>query len=157
MTVQTIVLLDHGDPAMAESIRRTLHAAYRVEASIMGVTDFPPLARSAGDVATAPSAFYGCWLDGELAGVVEVEPGPGDATTIASLAVTPERFGLGIGTRLVRHALGLGARRVRASTGRDNAPALALYRKVGFVAAGSDVTPEGIHVVHLEHPGAPSA
>jgi ribosomal protein S18 acetylase RimI-like enzyme len=52
---------------------------------------------------------------------------------IARLFVAPTAFRRGIGTALVRHALEqAGDRRVRVGTAARNAPALALYERLGF-------------------------
>ncbi|GAB2944842.1 hypothetical protein GCM10027048_07220 [Hymenobacter coalescens] len=58
---------------------------------------------------------------------------------LAKMAVTPRAQGLGIGWRLgqaaIDHARQIGAREIELLSNRRLAPALALYRKLGFVEA----------------------
>lgn len=63
-----------------------------------------------------------------------------DEAEILTLAVAPECRRRGLGDALVEtaalHAAALGARRMFLEVGEGNAPALALYRGLGFAAAG---------------------
>jgi ribosomal protein S18 acetylase RimI-like enzyme len=72
-------------------------------------------------------------LIGSLVGE-EREPGTGH---IAVLAVHPDKQRQGLGESMLRWALAEfqsnGARRATLTTNTDNAPAIALYRKLGFV------------------------
>ncbi|MCB9898381.1 MAG: GNAT family N-acetyltransferase [Planctomycetes bacterium] len=65
----------------------------------------------------------------------------GDAW-ILSLAVDAPARGRGVGARLLAHALGLfasdGVRRALLTVAPDNAAALALYERAGFVVAARD-------------------
>ena len=59
---------------------------------------------------------------------------------ILSVAVAPARRGKGLARSLLNHHLrrlaGLGTRAVFLEVGRDNAPALSLYRRAGFKEVG---------------------
>lgn len=63
-----------------------------------------------------------------------------DEAEILSIAVAPDWRGCGIAGRLLGHALdraaGLGARRIFLEVEAENQPALALYRRAGFVEVG---------------------
>lgn len=150
----TLCRLDHRDERAARSIHRLLRSAYAVEAALIGAARFPPLERSVNDIRTSACEFIGCEVDGELAGVLELQRDPGgDAwATIASLGVEPACARRGIGRALVERALAETGGLVRVSTARGNAPAVALYRALGFRAAGHAVTPEGIRLVRMERP-----
>lgn len=64
---------------------------------------------------------------------------PGDVYELAKMAVTPAAQGLGIGWLLGRAAIekarAIGARELELLSNRKLAPALNLYRKLGFVEA----------------------
>jgi [ribosomal protein S18]-alanine N-acetyltransferase len=63
-----------------------------------------------------------------------------DEAEILSVAVAPARRGKGLARSLLNHHLrrlaGLGTRAVFLEVGRDNAPALSLYRRAGFKEVG---------------------
>jgi ribosomal protein S18 acetylase RimI-like enzyme len=73
-----------------------------------------------------------------------------DELLIARLFVAPSAFRRGVGTALVRHALAqAGARRVRVGTGAANAPALALYERLGFRRVDERDPAPGVGYVEL--------
>lgn len=65
---------------------------------------------------------------------------PGEALVIHTLCMDPERKGLGLGKAMVSHiiheARAQGCRAIRLDTGSQNAPAVGLYKKMGFSLAG---------------------
>lgn len=65
----------------------------------------------------------------------------GDEAEILTLAVAPDSRRAGLGAGLVAaaaaEALGRGARSMRLEVAADNAPARALYAKLGFAEAGA--------------------
>jgi ribosomal protein S18 acetylase RimI-like enzyme len=125
--------LDHVDPLVSERICRVLLDAYAVEARLIGAVDFPPLRRSAANIRRSDAVFYGCWDQGHLVAVAEVEGNGREGWHIASFVVHPSRFRRGIGSGLLQHVLGVvGTTRVTVSTASANAPALALYEQHGF-------------------------
>lgn len=143
--------VDHRNKATAEALTDVMHAAYRIEARRLGADDFPPLLRTAVDVAASGSDFYGRFGPGGLVGVLEIEADPdGSAATIASLAVLPDHAGHGHGTALVAFATSLPHELLTVTTGTHNEPALKLYERAGFVARDWDSSSEGIRRVKLE-------
>ena len=152
-----LVLLDHRGPAEAEHIRCVLHAGYREEAALIGVEDFPPLRRSAADIAASPGRFVGCYSGEVLAGVVEYaseDRADGQVVDIASLAVDPGYARQGIGSRLVRFVVETSpGRAITVSTALSNLPAIALYRGLGFRIQRHFTAPGGIECVSLLRPG----
>ena len=145
----TIERLDLHAPGVAEELLRVHLAGYAVEAGLLGASDFPPLRRTIGDLRAAASTFLGCRDDGRLVGYLELED-RGAELLVASLVVDPGRFRRGVGTRLVRRAIDLAwDRPLAVGTGADNAPALALYAKLGFVERERRTVAGGIRVVSL--------
>jgi len=125
--------LDHIDLKIAREIRRLMISSYGEEARLLGAVDFPPSKRSVAHIRAARSVFYGFRHDGILAGVGELERDENDPANIASLAVDPRFFRMGIGTKLLRHIIAKSkGRAVTVSTARANRPAIDLYRKHGF-------------------------
>ncbi len=101
--------------------------------------------------ATAFEAPWGAAAFGDLltqAGVFAVETDDGfilmrvvaDEAEVLTLAVRPDARGRGEGARLVAQGLDqagmLGAGRVFLEVADDNDPAIAVYRRAGFVEAG---------------------
>lgn len=82
-------------------------------------------------------------LDGRPAGSVGIwddpEVGP-DVSLLVAMYVAPSARGRGVGERLVRTVLDEAARcgrqRVQLEVTSSNAPAIALYRRMGFVETG---------------------
>jgi GNAT superfamily N-acetyltransferase len=77
--------------------------------------------------------------EGRLVGTCALIKEPDGVYELAKMAVTPAAQGLGIGGRLGRAAIGqarqIGARELELLSNRRLAPALRLYRKLGFVEA----------------------
>ncbi len=127
--------LDLRTPGTAAEIHRVWMASYRVEGELLGVPDFPPLARTERQIAEAESLFLGVFAAGDLAATAEVELSSPDRVTILALVVHPEFFRCGLATALVRDVLKrFGERKVGVSTSVANEPALELYRALGFAA-----------------------
>jgi len=152
-----LVLLDHRDPVEAEQIRCVLHAAYSEEAALIGAREFPPLHRTAADIAASPGGFHGYYLGDVLAGVIEygsrARPGC-PVVEISSLAVDPRHARQGIGSRLVGFVIETNpGRDVTVSTARSNTPAIILYQRLGFAVEREFTAPGGIECVALLRPG----
>jgi ribosomal protein S18 acetylase RimI-like enzyme len=108
------------------------HAAYAIEAELIGYPDLPPLHETLAGLQATAEEIWLCSDGDALVGVVGLEHGE-DEMVIARLFVAPAYFRRGVGSALVAHALAQAAgRRVRVGTGARNAPALALYERYGF-------------------------
>jgi len=108
------------------------HAAYAIEAELIGYPDLPPLHETLAVLQATREELWLCDEGDDLVGVVGLEHGE-DEVIIARLFVAPACFRRGVGSALVAHALAQAAgRRVRVGTGARNAPALALYERFGF-------------------------
>ena len=145
-----VVQLVHTAPATAEAIRAVMFQAYLVEATLLGVSDFVPLRRSAEAIAASTALFLGIAPAGTLAAVAEVESPERHHLHIGSLVVLPSHFRRGLGTTLVRHIFGANpADSVTVSTGVRNRPALSLYTALGFREHRLWATDDGIPMVTL--------
>ena len=108
------------------------HAAYAIEAELIGYPDLPPLHETLAALQATEEELWLCEEGDALVGAVGLEHGE-DEMVIARLFVAPAFFRRGVGTALVAHALARAdGRRVRVGTGARNAPALALYERFGF-------------------------
>jgi len=131
---------DLGDPAEVARILVVQHAAYAIEAELIGYPDLPPPHEAAEQLAACGEDIWLCVEAGDIVGAVGLE-NDGDVVVIARLFVAPTAFRRGIGTALVRHAIErAGGRPMRVGTGARNAPALALYRREGFEFGGGKLS-----------------
>jgi GNAT superfamily N-acetyltransferase len=150
-----VVPLDPTHAKVAEAIRGVMAAAYEVEATLLGVVDFPPLRRTAAQVAASDASFFGVW-DGEtLVAVAEVERHASGQVHLGSLVVLPTHFRRGLASALLRSVLGTFASDgLTVSTGLRNVPALRLYAAHGFADVRHWTTADGIPMVTLRRAGA---
>lgn len=150
MTKSRIAQLDPSNPDVAKEIHGVMMSAYRIEAKLLGVSNFPPLRRSKADVAAADSVFIGTFSEGLLAAVAEIEETAENDITITALVVHPSQFRRGFGTALVQNIVDRHqGMRIAVHTGARNAPARALYDRMGFEVACSWVTDDGVEMVEL--------
>ncbi|MEU2512073.1 GNAT family N-acetyltransferase [Streptomyces syringium] len=97
-----------------------------------------------------PGAYHvAALLDGHAVGMASGLPRAAGIKELRSLWVSSDARGRGIGNRLITAietwALGSGGAALRLAVLPDNEPAIALYRRNGFIAAGapSDMLPDG--------------
>lgn len=128
-----ITRLNHSDQAVANQIHSVFQHAYKVEADLIGVVDFPPLARTAENIKNAHTEFYGFTEETCLAAVIEIK-NDGKCLDIHSLVVAPEFFRKGIADKLIGYVL-QSSHYLEAivETAVLNKPAINLYQKHGFV------------------------
>jgi GNAT superfamily N-acetyltransferase len=156
------VRIEPVDPATDEALARELlavqAAAYAVEAELLGDDRIPPLRE---DLAGLRGAGL-CWLaaldpDGQLAGAVawsEAGDEGGGLIDVERLVVSPAVHRRGVGAALVRAVLDrAGGRPAVVATGRANAPARALYERLGFVPTGEREVVPGLWVTTYRHAG----
>lgn len=83
--------------------------------------------------------FWSAWVGSAIAGMGAMKQIAADHGELKSMRVAPEWLGRGVGEAMLRHLVGVararGYARVSLETGRTAAfaPAIALYRKHGFV------------------------
>lgn len=145
-----IARLRHRDPPVAMAIVALQRIAYRAEAELIGYPALPPLKESPADIMASDESFYGVTTRGRLIALISTEQSDG-STTICRLCVAPDCSRRGHGQRLVRHVLTGADGPTLVSTAEANAPAVTLYRKLGFVPERVWTTPEGLALISLRH------
>ena len=145
-----IAALNHGDHAIANSIHSVMMEAYRVEARLLNVSEFPPLRRTSNDISRTRSCFIGAFVDDCIVAVIETEEGHGATINIAALVVQPAHFRRGLGRALVQKTIEMHPQaRITVSTGAKNAPAIALYKQLGFETSTAWSADQDIEMVAL--------
>jgi ribosomal protein S18 acetylase RimI-like enzyme len=141
---------DLTDDVLAKAVLELQRSAYEIEARLIGSDAIPQLHESLEVLQRTSETWLGRWQGRDLVAVLAYEATP-DALDISRLAVDPAAARHGYGEELVRHVLDLVARPLTiVSTGSANAPAVALYRKVGFAAVGEEKVAPGLVVTHFE-------
>jgi ribosomal protein S18 acetylase RimI-like enzyme len=128
-------------------------ASYAIEAELIKDDRIPPLHESLDDLRAQPLSWLGAMVEGDrLAGAVAWEETPAEVD-INRLIVHPAVLRRGIGRTLVEEVMArAGERRIVVSTGRDNAPARALYKRLGFgLRAEVEVIP-GLWIAQYGYP-----
>lgn len=127
------------------------HAAYAVEAELIGDDRIPPLRETLDELREQPLTWLGAINDeGVLVGAVAWEETP-ELVDINRLIVDPGAHRQGIGRTLVKEVLGRAdERRVVVSTGRDNVPARTLYERLGFATTGDVEVIPGLWITSYE-------
>jgi ribosomal protein S18 acetylase RimI-like enzyme len=148
-------LLDHRQPGVARRIHAVLIPAYEQEAALLQATHFAPLDRTAQDIVTSLDCYLGAFRGDRLVGVAALAPDddPGQIQ-ITTLIVHPQHQRQGTATALMAAVLAQAPDAVfSVATGAKNAPALALYRALGFVEyRWGTVGPEALPLVKLRRP-----
>ena len=110
--------------------------AYAQEAQTLQVKNIAQFDGTPEDIRTSRNFYLGALQDNDLVGLLCL--GPDDEpqnVNITSLVVHPDHQRRGIGKLLISEALRRGSGMTfSVSTGANNAPALALYGRFGFVA-----------------------
>jgi GNAT superfamily N-acetyltransferase len=139
------------DPWFARTLLRMQHAAYRLEAELVGDDRIPPLQ---DDDVTLPAwrgQYLVAWRGVELLGAIAWRD-HGDHLDVDRLMVEPSTHRHGVGSALLQAVLDRAdGRPVQAATGRDNAPALALYTRLGFEAQGDEQVEPGLWITRVLH------
>lgn len=147
-----IQILDHRKEEIAAAIVAVQIPAYRVEADLIGFDGIPALQDTPSAIMASNEYFVGYSEDGSLIGVISYESGEREID-ICRLVVHPDHFRKGIASKLLRHVLELTAlsdKQVVVSTGRDNGPAVAFYKRYGFVETGTREVAPGFFIANFE-------
>ncbi|WP_410512331.1 GNAT family N-acetyltransferase [Paenibacillus sp. BR2-3] len=147
-----IIKLNLLDDSTIDELWSLQHKAYRLEAELIGFHDIPPLMETRDMLRRSVEIFYGCLSeDGELLGAVATaEESPGKLT-ITRMMIDPEHFRKGIAGRLLNYVFDRYNRMEQfiVSTGKLNHPAVSLYTKYGFIAAGIEEVAPGVELVEF--------
>ncbi|PWW22551.1 ribosomal protein S18 acetylase RimI-like enzyme [Geodermatophilus normandii] len=140
------------DPALAVRLLEVQHAAYAVEARLIGDDRIPALTE---DLAALTSAGLS-WLVAREGSTVlgalgwRSTDGTDGGIDVDRLVVDPAHARRGTGRALVAAVLELaGDRPVTVSTGRDNNPARRLYAQAGFREVAEREVLAGLWLVEL--------
>jgi ribosomal protein S18 acetylase RimI-like enzyme len=144
-----IALLDHHSESVANAIYDVFQLSYSVEASLVGVDNFPPLQRDAAHIQSSTTQFLGYQMGNDVAAVVEYSQ-DGSTLCIDSLVVQPKYFRRGLASQLMRSLLSrVDWQVVDVETAAANGPAITLYQKLGFAESEFWRTADGIDKVRL--------
>jgi ribosomal protein S18 acetylase RimI-like enzyme len=144
-----IELLDHHAEDVALQIHKVFQRAYKVEAQLVGASEFPPLQRSVAHIRSARSKFLGQWAESGLSVVLEYSLSAAHLG-IDSLVVHPRYFRRGLGSEILRSLLDSAAwQTADVETAAMNHPAIALYEKFGFAESKRWATRDAIEKVQL--------
>ncbi len=136
--------LDLRDAALAREVWVMQQGAYAQEAALIDFWDIPPLVESLEALRASDEQFWGCFVAGELAGVVASER-VGDEVEVTRMMVQATYARRGIGRALLAQVAQVhqDARRLLVATGTRNLPAVRLYEGFGFVEVSrEEVAPE---------------
>lgn len=141
--------LDNTSSEMADQIFTVFQRSYKIEADLIGCDCFPPLFRTTQQIARADTRFFGIIEEHCAAAVVEIEITP-HCLEIHSLTVDPSYFKRGFASKLISYILtSFDISRALVETAVVNSPAIALYKKHGFVEYKQWTPPHGIEKIAM--------
>ncbi|KAA9002135.1 GNAT family N-acetyltransferase [Paenibacillus spiritus] len=150
--------LDLEDSELLSELWLLQHQAYRLEAERIGFHEIPPLLETRDMLRRCGERFYGyLGEEGELIGAVAVEADQEEGiVTVSRMMVRPDHFRLGIAGRLLEYVFATypDAVRYTVSTGKNNEPAVALYRKHGFSPVSSQSIAPGVELLEFHRGGS---
>ena len=143
--------IDIRNPKLSEEVLSVQIPSYKVEAQLIDFYDIPPLMDSVSALQRCVETFYGCYLDGELSGVISIKAEEG-LIDIHRLMVHPQHFRKGIAKRLLDfiESVGEGDVTIIVSTGSRNGPAISFYEKNGFIKTGETKVMEGFSITSFK-------
>lgn len=140
------------DVGLARELLVIQHAAYAVEAALIGDDRIPALHEDLDHLRHAPLLWLGAFVEDRPVGAIAWAEEDHDLD-IDRLIVAPAVHRRGTGVALVSEVLRRArTRRTTVSTGRDNVPARALYsRRLGFSETGEREVIPGLWVTQYAH------
>ena len=141
-----------GDESLARALLAVQHAAYAVEAAIIGDDRILPLHETLEELRAAPLRWLGAFQEHRLVAAIGWSQDD-SVVDIDRLVVDPAVHRRGAGRALVGAVLAsAGHRRAVVATGRDNRPARRLYEGLGFVRTGEVEVIPGLWITQYAHP-----
>lgn len=145
-----ITPLDLTDRTLAERLLAIQHAAYAVEAELIGFDGIPPLQEGLAGLMRSTGHWLGRYDGSTLVGAVAYEFPDDDTIEIARLVVDPAHARRGHGKALLDHLDQAEPRPVSlVSTGSANAPAVNLYKSRGYTETGQVEVAPGIYITQF--------
>ncbi|MEE1809438.1 GNAT family N-acetyltransferase [Streptomyces sp. BE133] len=149
------VRLDLSDPDTLRHLWDLQRASYAVEARLIGFDGIPPLHESLEQLRACDESFLGVRDELRLVGAVAWTRLPNGALDICRLVVHPVAHRRGVATALLDALDSIEpAELTIVSTGTVNLPAVALYRRRGFIPVGERQVAPGVTVTLLERKNA---
>lgn len=144
-----IKALDVSDRALAERLLEIQHAAYAVEAELIGFDGIPPLQEDLAGLMASTEHWLGRYDGDVLVGAVAYEL-TDDSVDISRLIVDPAHARRGHGRALLDHLDQLEPRPISlVSTGSANTPAVTLYKSRGYTETGQVEVAPGVYVTQF--------
>ena len=145
-----LIRLDLTDEAIARSVLALQRASYAVEAALIGSVDIPQLTETLEELRAAGLDWLGAFDETGLTGAVSWRFTDDGTVDIHRLVVAPRAFRRGIASALLDELdARFPGRPTLVSTGRDNGPALELYRRRGFTVAREREAIPGLWIAEL--------
>ena len=136
--------IEHTKSEQSIDIRRVFQVSYKIEATLLGAKNFPPLSRPLESFSNSKNDFMGYYEEDKLVAVVEMKD-ERFSMHIQSLVVHPDFFRRGIARKLIYFILEhYSVSKFTVETGRDNLPARRLYESFGFKLLKTYTADEGI-------------
>jgi len=157
MTIAVRPAAEADLPAVRQVLMETWHATYDAVFGADMVTEITgrwhSLDALRGQLNKAGTAFLVAERDGALVATLYASPGCDGVLMLERLYVLPAMQGHGVGRALWRAMLDrfAGARSVRLEVHPANGPAIAFYRRLGFVDAGSGTACGGDQDAAIDH------
>lgn len=146
-TLPEPVPIDASNPATAARLVRIQHAAYAVEADLIGFHGIPPLHDTAEGVMRHDLRWLGVYHATVLTAAIGYTVAA-HRVDIDRLMVDPVHGRRGMGAALVTSASA--GRHTTVSTGSRNLPAIALYESLGFEPVATREIAPGVEVTSFE-------
>ncbi len=145
-----ITSLDLTDHELAERLLEIQHAAYAVEAELIGFDGIPPLQEDLHELMASREHWLGRYDGTQLVGAVAYELPDEHTVEISRLIVDPKHARRGHGRALLDHLDELEPRPVsEVSTGSVNTPAVNLYLSRGYARIGDVEVAPGIYITRF--------
>ena len=130
---------------VATSILKVQIPSYKIEAEFLNSTAIPRLYDTVNDIQNCDETFYGYFSDNKLVGFISFMQKE-QLIDIHRLVVSPDFFQRGIATKLLLYIFNMfpSSMTYIVQTGKANSPAIALYKKHGFVEVADTTLPDGM-------------
>jgi GNAT superfamily N-acetyltransferase len=148
--VRSLRKIDHRNKEIAGELLNLQKESYKVEAQILNYPNLPPLLEPLTELQRCNEIFYGFYQENQLLGAISYEKNI-DHYCICRMMVDPNHFKKGIAKRLLNFLLdNIVEQRVVVRTGKDNFPAISLYKKFGFTLSRTWTLKDGLSIVELQ-------